>query len=123
MHFHTSMSGKGKQGRGCGDHRARGGRVIRRGNIYSSHIYNLNNKNKGFYSALGHRVFNYGQKGAADQMRMTWEKIFKHVGTIYGRIIRYASQNKKRVNILQPIHNQEVKDKHMKIVEEFRDQN
>ena len=54
---------------------------------------------------------------------MTWEKIFKHVGTIYGRIIRYASQNKKRVNILQPIHNQEVKDKHLKIVEELRDQN
>ena len=96
-HFQTIMIGRGKQGRGQGGRRERGGRVSGRANSYYSNIKNLNNNNKGLYISLGHHVLYYGQKGALDQMRTTWEKIVNHVGTIYGHDNSNELQNKKRI--------------------------
>ena len=74
------MSGTGGQGRdrsGCG---GRGPRGRGRGSI---HYTPTLNKNICLCSALGNNVYDYGQKLAADQMRMNWEKIVHHAGTIY----------------------------------------
>ena len=116
------MSGRGKQGRGKSGGVALIGRGCGRGNRYTSHINNLNNNNKGLCSAMGHHVFDYVHKGAADQMRTTWEEIVNHVGTIYGHNISNELQNKKRIEIPQPKHTHHVKDKHLKIFERLMDQ-
>ena len=57
-------------------------------------------------------VFDYGQKGAADQMRTTWEKIVQYVGTTYGQDICNELQNKTTVTIPEPAHAQAVIDRH-----------
>ena len=72
-------------GRGRGGGRGSGGRGGRgKGGRGSSYAAASALKIKGLCTALGHHVFDYGQKGSADQMRNTWEKIVHHVGTIYG---------------------------------------
>jgi hypothetical protein len=108
------MSGRGgRQGRGGrggrGNTHSRGGRG--RGNYYSSAGAVV--KHKGLCAALSNHVFDYGQKGAADQMRTTWEKIVHHVGTIYGHDISNELQNKKLVIISKPEHTPEVLAKHL----------
>ena len=57
-------------------------------------------------------MFDYGQKGAADQMRTMWEKIVHHVGTIHGHDVSNELLNKKIVSIPEPEYTQEVLDKH-----------
>jgi hypothetical protein len=109
------MSGSGgRQGRGGGrggrgNTHSRGGRG--RGNYYSSAGAVV--KHKGLCAALSNHVFDYGQKGAADQMRTTWEKIVHHVGTIYGHDISNELQNKKLVVLPKPEHTSEVLAKHL----------
>jgi hypothetical protein len=107
------MSGRGGRGRGNRGHRDgnRGGRSRGRGrgNSYASTAVA---KHKGLCAALGNHVFDYGQKGAADQMRTTWEKIVHHVGTIYGHDISNELQNRKTLKIDEPTHTQAVLDKH-----------
>ena len=93
------MSGRGnRQGRG----RGRGGRGSRRGRggrgNYGS---GSTSKSKGMCGALGNHVFDYGPK-AADQMRVTLEKITQHVGTIFGHEISTELGTKTRVTIPQP---------------------
>ncbi len=76
-------------GRRSRDGRRRGtstGRGRGRGNYYSG-TGTVVTKHKGLCAALTSHVFEYGQKGAVDQMRTTWEKIVHHVGTIYGHDI------------------------------------
>ena len=63
------MSGIGLQGRGRGVRVGRGSRG--RGRCRGHYTATLN-KNKGLCSALGNNVFDYGQKGATDQMRTNW---------------------------------------------------
>jgi hypothetical protein len=112
--YTTTLSGRGgRQGRGNrggrdGNHGGRG-RGQARGSSYSA---STAIKHKGLCAALGNHVFDYGQKGAADQMRTTWEKIVHHVGTIYGHDIGNKLQNKKTVIIDEPKHSQEILDKH-----------
>jgi hypothetical protein len=89
------------RGTGCG-------RVRGRGSSYSGTV----TKHKGLCSSLGIHVFDYGQKGAADQMRTTWEKIVHHVGTIYGHDISNELQNKKTVIIEEPQYTQAILNKH-----------
>jgi hypothetical protein len=109
-----AMSGRAGryQGRGgWGGHGApnvRGGRG--RGNYYSSTGAAV--KHKGLCAALTSHVFEYGQKGAAEQMRATWEKIVHHVGAIYGYDISNELQNKKTVVIPKPEHTKDVMNKH-----------
>jgi hypothetical protein len=75
----SGRSGRGGRGTSSG----RGGRG--RGNYYSSAGAAV--KHKGLCAALSNHVFDYGQKGSADQMQTTWDKIVQHVGTIYGHDI------------------------------------
>jgi hypothetical protein len=117
-HSVNAMSNRGeRQGRGSRggrDGNSRGGRGRGgrgRGNSYSG-LSGALAKHKGLCAALGIHVFDYGQKGAADQMRTTWEKIVHHVGTIYGHDISNELQNKKTVTIDEPQHTQDVLDKH-----------
>ena len=108
------MSGRGGRGRGHRGNRDgnRGGRGRGkgRGNSYTSNV--TTTKHKGLCAALGSHVFDYGQKGAADNMRTTWEKIVHHAGTIYGHDISNELQNRKTITIEEPKHTQEVLDKH-----------
>jgi hypothetical protein len=89
------MSGRGRQGRGGrggrGAFHGRGGRG--RGNHCSS-AGAAAVKHKGLCAALSNHVFDYGRKGAADQMRTTWEKTVHHVGTIHGHDTSNELQNK-----------------------------
>ena len=95
----------------------RSGRGRGIGNSFSSKINNLNNNSKGLFSALLHHVFDYVQKGAAYQMSLTWVKFINIIGTIYGHDISNELQNKKQIDIPQLEHTQQVKDKHLKILE------
>ena len=96
----------GGRGRGTSRGRGRG-----RGNYYSGTGATVV-KHKGLCAALTSHVFEYGQKGAADQMRTTWEKIVHHVGTIYGHDISNELLNKKTVIITKPEHTEDVLMKH-----------
>ncbi len=107
------MSGRsGRPGSsGCsksGTSNGRGGRG--RGNYYSGLDKVV--KHKGLCAALGSHVFDYAQKGAADQMRTTWEKIVHHVGTIYVHDISNELLHQKTVFIDNHAHPQDVLDKH-----------
>ena len=51
-------------------------------------------RQKGLCAALGPHVFNYSHKGAADQMRGTWEKLVYHARTKFGSDVRNELQNK-----------------------------
>jgi hypothetical protein len=62
---------------------------------------------------LGNNVFDYGHKGAADQMRTSWEKLVQYVGTNYGQDISNELQNKTPVDIPEPTHSDEVMLWHM----------
>lgn len=109
-----SSRGGGRQGRGNrgGRDNNRGGRGrgrSARGNNYSTAN---TTRHRGLCAALGNHVFDYGQKGAADQMRTTWEKIVHHVGTIYGHDISNELQNMKIVVIKEPTYTDEVLAKH-----------
>ena len=118
------MTGRGGRGRGYRGNRGRGrgyrgnrdgnrggrGRGRGRGNSYTSNV--TATKHKGLCAALGSHVFDYGQKGATDNIRTTWEKIVHHAGTIYGHDISNELQNRKTIIIEEPKHTQEVLDKH-----------
>ena len=57
-------------------------------------------------------VFDYGQKGAADQMQTTFEKIVQHVGTIYGHNISNELLNRSTVMITEPTYSETTLNKH-----------
>jgi hypothetical protein len=97
-------SGRGGRGRG----RGRGGRTAR-GNTYSGAS---NTRQKGLCAALGDNVFNYGQKGSADQMRTSWEKIVHHVGTIMSQEKSNELLNRIQVVVPQPQHDAAIITKH-----------
>jgi hypothetical protein len=103
------MSG-GARGRGNRDGNRGRGRGKGRGTSYTSTVTAV--KHKGLCAALGSHVFDYGQKGAADNMRTTWEKVVHHVGTIYGHDISNELQNRKFIIIDEPRHTKEVLEKH-----------
>ena len=105
------MSG-GRGGRGRAGNRGGNpgrGRGKGRGSNYASAS---TVKHKGLCAALGNHVFDYGQKGAADATRTTWDKIVHHAGTIYGHDISNELQNRKPVVIDPPEHTDEVLAKH-----------
>jgi hypothetical protein len=57
-------------------------------------------------------VFDYGNKGAADQMRTSWEKLVQYVGTNYGQDISNELQNKTAVTIPEPVYSDEIRERH-----------
>ena len=100
------MSGRGGRG-GCGGcgNGGHGGKGHGRGHNYTGAS---TTKAKGLCSALGNHVFEYGQRGAADTARVTWEKIVHHVGTIYGHDI----SNELQVILPEQEYTDDVKAKH-----------
>ena len=106
------MSGRGGRGYsrgGRGGGGGRGGRGRGRGYNYSGHS---SASKKGLCSALGNNVFDYGTKGAADQMRTSWEKICQYVGTEFGQDIANELQNKQEVTLTEPTYSQAVITRH-----------
>jgi len=91
----------GHSGRGSPGH---GGRGRGRGTSYSAQSGTIK---KGLCGTLGSNVFDYGTKGAADQMRTSWEKLVQYVGTSYGQDISNELQNKTLVVIPEPAHSNE----------------
>ena len=108
------MSGIGGQGIGSGGRSERGSRGRNRG--IGQYIPTLN-KNEGLFSSLGNNIFDYGQKGAADQMRTTRENIVHHVGTIYKNDISKKPKNKTKVSISNPEYTEYVQLKQKKFME------
>ena len=77
----------GREGRGKG--RGKG-----HGRNYSGQEEGSNStKVKGLCDALGPQVFNYSHKGAADQMRVTWEMVY-HARIKFGTDMSNEFQNK-----------------------------
>ena len=104
------MSGRGGRGSGRGGRSgARGARSRGRGNNYTSAGSHVK---KGLCAALGTHVFDYGGKGAADQMRTSWEKMTEHVGATYSQDIRNELENKATVTLPEPTHTAEVLARH-----------
>jgi hypothetical protein len=74
-----------------------------------SELYWLPNAAKrGMCTNLGTKMFDYGQKSAADQMRTSWEKLVQYVGTNYGQDINNEFQNKVWVVLTEPVHTDDV---------------
>ena len=96
----------GRGGRGTA---GRGGRGRGRGSSYSAQS---GTAKKGLCGTLGTNVFDYGTKGAADQMRTSWEKLVQYVGTNYGQDICNELQNTTTVVIPEPTHSDEVMLRH-----------
>jgi hypothetical protein len=98
------MSGRGGR-QGIGGHGGRGNSHghggCGRGNCYSG--VGAVVKHKGLCAALSNHVFDYGQKGATDQMRTTWEKIIvHHVGTIYTTVMTFQTNFRTRRLLSSP---------------------
>jgi hypothetical protein len=113
------MSGRGgrqqSSGRGGRGAYGRGG-AGGRGSNYSGASTGGAAKQKGDCIALGEHVFDYGQKGSADQLRTTWEKIITYAGTNYGQDICNELRNKKKLIISQPQYSQDILDLHQERV-------
>ena len=107
------MSGRGGRGHGRGGRGGgnRGGRGAGRGRGYG-YSGATSSAKKGLCSELGSNVFDYGHKGAADQMRTSWEKLVQYVGTNYGQDISNELQNKATVTIPEPTYSEEIRERH-----------
>ena len=105
------MSGRGNRNGSRGGRGGRGGgRGRGKGRGYSGS--SGASKKQGLCAALGNYVFDYNNKGAADQMRVSWEKLYQYVGTQYGKDIMNELQNKQEVVIPQPEHTEAVRNRH-----------
>ncbi len=100
------MSGRGAGGRGGRGRGGRGGQSGRgRGNSYSG---SSSTRQLGLRKELGSNAFDYGSKGAADQMRQSWEKLCQCVGTDVSEDIANELRNETRVVIEVPTHSEDV---------------
>ena len=64
------------------------------------------------FAALEHHIFDYGQKGSADQMRTTWDKAVSHAGTTYAVELKNELLYKEPFILSEPEHTQAVLDDH-----------
>ena len=103
------MSGRGGRGHSGRGNSGRSGCGRGRGQNYSS---TSGASKKGLCAALGNNVFDYGHKGAADQMRTSWEKLVQYVGMNYGQDISNELQNKMTITLPEPTHTDEVMQRH-----------
>ena len=104
------MSGRGARGRGGRGRGGRGGQSGRgRGYSYSG---SSTPRQLGLCKELGSNVFDYGSKGAADQMRQSWEKLCQYVGTDMSEDIANELRNETRVVIEVPTHTEDVMVRH-----------
>ena len=104
------MSGRGGRGRGGG----RGGHAARghgggRGNAY---VGKAKSTKVGLCKDLEGNVFDFGTTSAADQMRITQEKIAQYFGAKYGEDIANELQNKTTVVIPTPTYSSATLTRH-----------
>ena len=97
------LSGRGR-GRG-GRERGRGNPHAGRGAGGSTTV-----KLQGFCPSLSENVSTYGEKGSADQIKKTQEKIVQYVGIQYGNDISTEVLNQTEFIIPKPEHSQETLD-------------
>jgi hypothetical protein len=89
----TSTRGGGRgSGRGWGDNRA------------ASYKHTATPKILGMTKELGPHVFDHGDKGAADQVRISWEKLTNYASTLYGTGIGTELATCTRFHIPKPKH-------------------
>ena len=69
-------------------------------------------RKQGLCSALSKKVFDYGQKVSANQMRTSREKLVQYVGTSYGHDISKELQNKIAVVLPEPEYELEILMRH-----------
>ena len=79
------MSGRG--GRGSGRGGRSGGHSGQNHGSSSNYTGASKSAKKGLCAALDGHIFDYGGKGATDQMRTSWEKLTQHVGATCGQDI------------------------------------
>ncbi len=96
------MNGQGGRGRG-----GRGGRAGRgpgggRGNAYTGG--RVKTTKVGLCKDLEGNVFDFGTTSAANQMRITQEKIAQFIGAKYGENIANKLQNKTRIVFSAPAY-------------------
>jgi hypothetical protein len=99
----SANSGRGA-GRNGGRGRGRGSGRTGRGNDYSG---SASSNKKGLCSALGNHVFDYGQRGSADQTKTSYETLTRHAGTVFGPDIGNELQNRQRLVIPEPTYSAE----------------
>ena len=85
---------------------------VRRSQYRGVNPYRTTKKSKGLYADLGESLFNYNNKGTAEQILTTLKQIVKYTSTIYGQDIRNELNNMKVVSIEKPQHTQYVLDHH-----------
>jgi len=112
----TSGRGGGRNAKGKGRGQGRSGR----GNNYSGAT--AIKKPKGQTAALGDHVFDYGQKGSADQTKTTYEAIVLHSSTVFTTDIGSELENRKRLVIPTPEYSQEALDAHAALIKLRDDQ-
>ena len=104
------MTGQGGRGGATRSGHAGRGPGGRRGSSYSG------GKSKstkvGLCKDLEGNVFDFGTSSAADQMRITQEKIAQYIGTKYGEDISNELQNKLRVVIPAPAYSPSMLTRH-----------
>ena len=100
------MAGKtNNAGRGAGRGSAGGGRGgAGRGKNYSANTNRPTTKKVGLCKDLESNIFDFGTKTAADQMRITQEKIVQYVGAKFGGDIANELQNRTPVVIPLPAY-------------------
>lgn len=103
------MSGRTTRGGGRGGRGGGRGRNHGRGSNYTGAT---NATKKGLCASLGSNIFDYGGKGAADQLRTSWEKLTQYVGTTFGQDIRNELENKVNITIPEPTHTAAVLARH-----------
>jgi hypothetical protein len=105
------MSGRGSKGLG-GGHGGRGGRGPGggRGNAY---IGKGKLTKVGLCKDLEGNVFDFGTTSAANQMRITQEKIAQYIGAKYGEDIANELQNKTTVVIPTPTYSSATMTRHV----------
>ena len=104
------MSARGGRGHsGCGSSACTGCRGRGRGSNYTG---SASAPKKGLCTALSANIFDYGTKGAADQMRTSWEKLMQYVGTNYGQDISNELQNKAVITLAKLTHSATVLARH-----------
>jgi hypothetical protein len=68
-------------------------------------------KGKGACEALGTHVFEYGQRGSADQMQTTFKELIKYVGNTYGIHMTTELRTRTTVVIPEPQESKETLDR------------
>ena len=96
------MTGRDGNHGGGGQGRGRGGRG--KGRVGSRTPSTTGSKMTGAVKDLSHHMFDYGTKGAAEQLATTWDKIVNYIGITLGDDIRTKLYTEQRVELQPPTY-------------------